>query len=211
MPPLRPPILYRGLSDEVHSVVSTDGHEAGTRLERLPVGSDSPSKSGNFGICNSATMVFRLFYFEIMRLATCLSHPLAARRRSERIHGRKEHVGQHRDSAGSQPSRGLRGAPSARRLTAIEAIFDRDCLFSDPRGRHVGHRALEDAVVTLQAQFPDHVFSQIGNIDALQDSGRLAWAFGPPHEPRRIAGLDVAVVNAGRISALYTFLDATST
>jgi hypothetical protein len=70
---------------------------------------------------------------------------------------------------------------------------------------------LEDAVVTLQAQFPDHVFSQIGNIDALQDSGRLAWAFGPPHEPRRIAGLNVAVVNAGRISALYTFLDATGT
>jgi hypothetical protein len=26
----------------------------------------------------------------------------------------------------------------ARRLTAIEAIFDRDCLFSDPRGRHSG-------------------------------------------------------------------------
>jgi len=36
----------------------------------------------------------------------------------------------------------------ARRATAIEAIFDRDCLFSDPRGQHVGHRALDDAVVT---------------------------------------------------------------
>jgi hypothetical protein len=33
---------------------------------------------------------------------------------------------------------------------------------------------LEDAVVALQAQFPDHVFSQIGSVDALQDSGRLA-------------------------------------
>ena len=97
----------------------------------------------------------------------------------------------------------------ARRATAIEAIFDRDCLFSDPNGRHVGHRGVEDAVVALQAQFPDHVFSQIGGVDALTDSGRLAWAFGPPHESRRITGLDVAVVNAGRISALYTFLDPT--
>jgi SnoaL-like domain len=97
----------------------------------------------------------------------------------------------------------------AQRKTTIEAIFDRDCLFSDPRGRHVGHRGLEDAIVALQAQFPDHIFSQIGSVDALQDSGRLAWAFGPPHEPRRITGLDVAVVNAGRISALYTFLDPT--
>ena len=97
----------------------------------------------------------------------------------------------------------------ATRTTAIGAIFDRDCIFSDPRGRYVGHRGLEDAVVALQAQFPDHVFSQIGSVDALQDSGRLAWAFGPPHEPRRITGLDVAVVNAGRISALYTFIDPT--
>ena len=97
----------------------------------------------------------------------------------------------------------------ARRRIAIEAIFDRGCLFSDPRGRHVGHRGLEDEIVALQAQFPDHVFSQIGAVDALQDSGRLAWAFGPPREPRRITGLDVAVVTAGRISALYTFLDPT--
>ena len=96
-----------------------------------------------------------------------------------------------------------------RRTTAIETIFDRDCLFSDPNGRHVGHRGVEDAVVALQAQFPDHVFSQIGGVDALTDSGRLAWAFGPRHEPRRITGLDVAVVSAGRISALYTFLDPT--
>jgi hypothetical protein len=96
----------------------------------------------------------------------------------------------------------------ARRKTAIEAIFDRDCVFSDPSGRHIGHRALEGAVAALQAQFPDHVFSQIGGVDALTDSGRLAWAFGPRHEPRRITGMDVAVVNAGRISALYTFLDS---
>ena len=98
----------------------------------------------------------------------------------------------------------------ARRATAIKALFDRDCLFSDPRGQHVGHRALDDAVVALQAQFQDYVFSQIGRVDALQDSGRLAWAFGPPHKPHRITGLDVAVAKAGRISALYTFIDPTS-
>jgi hypothetical protein len=94
-----------------------------------------------------------------------------------------------------------------RRTTAIGGIFARDCIFSDPRGRHVGHSGLEDAVVALQTQFPDHIFSQIGSVDALQDSGRLTWAFGPPHEPRRITGLDLAVVNAGRISALHTFID----
>ena len=95
----------------------------------------------------------------------------------------------------------------ARRAAAIEAVYDRDCLFSDPGGRHVGHGALEEAIVALQARFPDHVFSQIGGVDALEDSGRLAWAFGPPHDPRAITGLDVVVVKDGRISALYTFVD----
>src|SRR5580698_7186798 len=83
---------------------------------------------------------------------------------------------------------------STRRSAAIEALFEPDCIFSDPRGRHLGHRALEAAVVSLRAEFPDYAFSQIGSVDALQDSGRLAWAFGPAHEPRRITGLDVAVV-----------------
>jgi hypothetical protein len=66
---------------------------------------------------------------------------------------------------------------------------------------------LDDAVVTLQAQFPrPRVFAD--RRDALQDSGRLDLAFGPPHQLRQITGLDVAVVNAGRISAaVYTFLE----
>jgi hypothetical protein len=98
----------------------------------------------------------------------------------------------------------------ARRARSIEAIFDLGCVFSDPRGRHVGHPELEDAIAALHAQFPDHVFSQIGGVDLLHDSGRIAWAFGPPHDPHRITGLDVIVVNAGRISALYTFLDSPS-
>lgn len=50
-------------------------------------------------------------------------------------------------------------------------------------------------------------FHRSGGVDAQQDSGRLAWAFGPPHEPRAITGLDIAVVNGGPISALYAFMD----
>ena len=96
---------------------------------------------------------------------------------------------------------------AARRKAAIETIFDRDAVFLDPQGRHAGHRDVEEAVAVLQAQFPDFAFSQIGAVDARRDYGRMAWAFGPSDEPQRITGLDVAVVNAGRISALYTFLD----
>jgi hypothetical protein len=78
----------------------------------------------------------------------------------------------------------------ARPATAIEAIFDRDHLFSDPRSQHVG---LEPWTMRLSPS---------------RHSSRTT-AFGPPHQPRQITGLNVAVVNAGRISAVYTFLDPT--
>jgi hypothetical protein len=95
-----------------------------------------------------------------------------------------------------------------KRAIAIKALYAPDSVFSDPHGHHIGHRALEDAVTALHAKLPGHVFTEINGPDVLQDSGRLAWAFGPPEDPRRITGLDVIVVKDGRIAALYTFLDA---
>ncbi|MBO9559061.1 MAG: nuclear transport factor 2 family protein [Caulobacter sp.] len=99
----------------------------------------------------------------------------------------------------------------ARRAAAIQALYKPDAVFSDPHGRHVGHQALETAVATLQGRLPDHVFTEIGEPQVLQDSGRLAWAFGPAGDPSRITGLDVVVVEDDRIAALYTFLDPART
>jgi hypothetical protein len=94
-----------------------------------------------------------------------------------------------------------------RRRAAIATLFAPEAQFSDPHGRHVGHAALEEAVSTLHAQFPDHAFTALGEADAQEEYGRLAWAFGPPDDPQRTTGLDVAVFSGGRISALYTFVD----
>ncbi len=98
----------------------------------------------------------------------------------------------------------------ARRAAAIQALLSPDIVFSDPHGRQVGHQALEAAVTALQAKLPGYVFTVISGPDVLQDSGRLAWAFGPPEDPRRITGMDVVVVRGERIAALYTFLDGRS-
>jgi len=94
-----------------------------------------------------------------------------------------------------------------RRKAAIEKLFVPHAQFSDPHGRHVGHAGLDEAVSALQEQFPDHRFTALGEVDALADYGRLAWAFGPPDDPQRVTGLDVAIISDGRIGALYTFLD----
>jgi len=95
----------------------------------------------------------------------------------------------------------------AQRKAAIARLFATDCSFSDPRGTHVGHQALNASVAELQAEFPDHVFTQIGSVDVIGDCGKLAWGFGSLREPLQITGLDVAIVRDDRITALYTFLN----
>ena len=94
-----------------------------------------------------------------------------------------------------------------RRRAAIDSIFTADCVFSDPRGRVVGRDALDAAVAALQADLPGYAFAEIGAVDTLHDSGRLAWAFGPPDDPRRVTGLDVVFVRDGLIGSLTTFID----
>ena len=94
-----------------------------------------------------------------------------------------------------------------RRWAAIVELFTSDCIFSSPKGRHVGREALNQAVAALQARLPDHVFSERGAAQTLQDAGRLGWAFGPPEDPAHITGLDLIVLKGDRIGALYTFLD----
>jgi hypothetical protein len=53
---------------------------------------------------------------------------------------------------------------------------------------------------------PGYVFNELGPVDLLYESGRLAWSYGRPgQEP--IKGVDVVLVRDGRISLLLTFLD----
>ena len=44
--------------------------------------------SRGFDICNPATMVFRILYFEMMSLATCLSHPIRRQVMARRLAGK---------------------------------------------------------------------------------------------------------------------------
>jgi hypothetical protein len=96
---------------------------------------------------------------------------------------------------------------TSRRRTAIAEIFVEDVVFSDPHQRRVGREALDGAVAALHELLPGYVFKERGAAQALADSGRLAWSFGPAEDPERITGLDVIVVRGDQIAALYTFLD----
>ena len=96
-----------------------------------------------------------------------------------------------------------------KRRSLIARIWDKKGIFIDPHGRYVGHTAINDAAEQVQRRFPDSAFSALADGDAYSGVGRLAWGFGPAGESRKITGIDVLVASDdGRISALYTFLDA---
>jgi SnoaL-like domain len=93
------------------------------------------------------------------------------------------------------------------RRTAIKALFAEDCIFSDPHGRQVGHEALDRAIAALHDATPGFVFSEGGTAQALSDSGRVRWGYGPAAEAPAITGEDLVVFRDGKITEIYTFLD----
>ena len=94
-----------------------------------------------------------------------------------------------------------------KRRIAISTIWESDGVFIDPDGTHIGPEAINNAVEDLLLKFPDFVFSELGVPDSHNGIGRLAWGFGPAGKKPAVTGLDVIVSKAGKIEALYTFLD----
>jgi len=93
-----------------------------------------------------------------------------------------------------------------KRRQAITELWTEDCLFIDQSGKSRGHDELDLAVAVVHQRLPGYVFNELGPVDLLHESGRLAWSYGRPgQEP--IKGVDVALVRDGRISLMLTFLD----
>ncbi len=93
-----------------------------------------------------------------------------------------------------------------KRREAIAELWTEDCVFIDHSGKTQGRDELDRVVAALHRRFPSHVFSELGPVDLLHESGRLAWSYGRPgQEP--VKGVDVALVRNGQISLMLTFLD----
>jgi len=95
-----------------------------------------------------------------------------------------------------------------KRHMIISMIWDFGGVFVDPDGRHIGPEAINNAIEHLLLKFPDFVFSELVAPDSHNGLGRLRWGFGPAGKTPAVTGLDVIVSKAGKIEALYTFLDS---
>jgi hypothetical protein len=94
-----------------------------------------------------------------------------------------------------------------KRRAAISAIWRSEGVFVDPDGKHLGLKAIDDAIEHLLQKFPDFVFSELSAPDSHNGIGRMTWGFGLAQKIPTVTGLDVIVSMGGKIKALYTFLD----
>ena len=95
---------------------------------------------------------------------------------------------------------------ATKRRGAIARLWTEDGVFIDHSGTARGHDELDRVIAVLHARMPGYVFNELGPVDLLTESGRLAWSYGRPgQEP--VKGVDVVMVRDGRISLLLTFLD----
>lgn len=99
---------------------------------------------------------------------------------------------------------GNRDATSRR--AAIERTYTEDVVFADPQGEVTGWDALEAKAAGLIDGAPAaFAFADAGPVYLGQDTGALAWTFGPEGAPVA-RGIDVIEVRDGRIAALRTLL-----
>ena len=96
---------------------------------------------------------------------------------------------------------------AAKRRAAIDGLYTEDCALYVPPGVFVGRDALDKFAGELRARHPHFVYTPHGKPQALHDAGRLAWGSGPSGKTPEYTGWDVIIVRAGRIAALYVFLD----
>ncbi len=93
-----------------------------------------------------------------------------------------------------------------RRGKAIAETYAADVEFADPEGVTTGHEELNAKAKGLLEQSPGFVFAPDGPVLVNHDLGHLAWRLGPEGEPPVVRGIDIALVQDGLITKLYTML-----
>ena len=96
---------------------------------------------------------------------------------------------------------------AAKRRAAIAVIWNKEGVFICRFGAFAGVGPIDQAIHSIQEQFPLFVCSELSAPECFHGIGRLAWGYGLPNEPPQITGINIAVVSNNRLSALYTFLD----
>jgi hypothetical protein len=95
-----------------------------------------------------------------------------------------------------------------RRQQAIQSLFSEHAVFYEGAEQFQGWAAIAarfDEI--LSPTPPEFTFTRVKPGGRIQDLEQLLWQLGPAHAPPVASGLDVAIIEDGRIKILYTFVD----
>ena len=99
----------------------------------------------------------------------------------------------------------------ALRRAAIDRTYAEHVRWIDDEGESVGREALDAKCVGLQSSLGPLQFEAAGPIHVLAGFGHLDWRLVAPDGSTPMAGFDVALIEEGLISVLYTVLTPPST
>jgi SnoaL-like domain len=95
-----------------------------------------------------------------------------------------------------------------RRRAVVAEVFAEDALYTDPLASVRGHAEIDQLIGAAQAQFGGFIFGLAGPVDAHHNQARFTWQLSAPNsQDPLVVGFDVAVLDNGRIRAVYGFLD----
>lgn len=92
------------------------------------------------------------------------------------------------------------------RLARMKDVYRDDVAFLDHDRAIHGLADLNARITALQREHAGYKFTP-GRVDSSGNVVRLYWHYGPASDPRRIAGMDLIVLEQGRIRSLNTFID----
>jgi hypothetical protein len=92
------------------------------------------------------------------------------------------------------------------RRAAMARTYSPDVRFSDPDEVVMGHEAVNAKAQRLLDEAPSFVFRPMGPVLTNHDLGYLAWGFGPEGADPVVRGIDIALVEGGLITKIYTLL-----
>lgn len=94
------------------------------------------------------------------------------------------------------------------RRALIDQHWTESATYVDPMAAATGREEVSAVIDTVHQQFPDFVFSPVGDVDAHHNQARFRWGLGPAGAEPVIIGFDVVVTDPdGRIEKVLGFLD----
>jgi hypothetical protein len=93
-----------------------------------------------------------------------------------------------------------------KRSAAIGELFTEQMVFTDTHRSARGRDEFAATVTDLLAEGPGFVFTHTGPYRGVGELGMREWSLGPVGAQPVVAGLDVVLVEDGRIARLWTIL-----